>query len=231
MSLRMIDHPVILIPFLLLTVSFLIDGKIGWVLMGLSFWLVLYISFTSDVKIEGRRIVIRIGRPLPLAKKTISLDEIVEVVELPSAYGIRLIEQFQRPWIPLGTLATGIFIGVLLILRGEFYGILWIYISVVSSLDYVFRPREKKTRIIASVVISLVSALAFLYINHPEFTLSVIFYGFFDALFANESYGQNSVVIKTESERIVLLGSPTSKEKFLEELKSILIGGPNVQTA
>ena len=231
MSLRMIDHPVILIPFFLLTVSFLIDGKIGWVLMGLSFWLVLYVFFTSEVKIEGRKIVIRIGRPLSLAKKTISLDEIVEIIELPSAYGIRLIEQFQRPWVPLGTIVTGIFIGVLLILRGEFYGIFWIYASILSSLDYVFRPREKKTRILASMGVSLVSALAFLYINYPEFALSVIFYGFFDALFANENYSKNCVIIKTESERIVLLGSPTSKEKFLEELKSILIGDPNVQTA
>jgi len=231
MSLRMVDHPVALIPFFLLAVSFLIGGRTGWVLMLLSFWLIVYISFTGGVRIGGQKIVIRIGRPLSLAKREIPLDEIVEVVELPLAYGIRLIEQFQRPWVPLGSLATGVFVGILLLLRGEFYGVLWVYVSLLSSLNYVFRPREKRTRIIASGVISLASALAFLYLRYPEFSLGVILYGLFDALFASDNYGQEAVIIRTEKERIVLIGESTSKEKFLDELKSILVGGSNVQAS
>ncbi|WP_456423708.1 hypothetical protein [Thermococcus sp.] len=231
MSLRMVDHPVVLIPFFLLVVSFLTGGEVGWVLMGLSFWIVLYISFTSEVRVEGQKIVIRVGKPFSLAKKEIPPEEIVEIIELPSAYGIRLVGQFQRPWVPLGSLATGVFVGILLLLRGEFYGVLWVYVSLLSFLDYILRPKEKRTRIFASVVISLSSALAFLYLGHPEFSLGVIIYGFLDAVFASDNYGQEALIIKTENERIVLLGDPASKKKFFEEIKVLLAGGSNAQTS
>ncbi|WP_297506201.1 hypothetical protein [Thermococcus sp.] len=231
MVLKIVDHPVVLVPFLLLVVSFLTGEKVSWILMGLSFWLIIYISFTSEARIEGQKIVIRIGRPIPLAKKEILPDEVVEVIELPEAYGIRIIGQFQRPWVPMGRLATGLFVGILLLLRGQSYGIFWIYISLLSSLNYLFRPVDKRTRVMASGIISLVSALAFLYLRHPEFSLSVIAYGFFDVFISIGDYGQDAIIIKTENEKIVLLGESASKERFLKGLRSILAGGLNVQTS
>lgn len=231
MALRMIDHPVMLAPFFLLMVSFLLKGNISWILMGMAFFLVFYLSFTSDARIKGKKIVVRIGKPIPLAKKEILPDEVVEIIELPEAYGIRIIGQFQRPWVPMGYLATGLFVGILLLLRGESYGIFWIYISLLSSLNYLFRPADKRIRVMASGVISLVSALAFFGLRHPEFSLSVIAYGFFDVFISIEDYGQDAIIIKTENEKIVLLGESTSKEKLLNELKSLLAGGSNVQTS
>jgi len=232
MALRMADHPVMLAPFLLLAASFILGGKAGWVLMALAFWLVVYLSLTSDARIERGRIVIRIGRPLPLARKEIPLDEVVEVIKLPSASGIRLVEQFQRPWVILGNIAIGIFIGVLLLLNGGFYGVLWIYMSLLSLLSYVFRPAERRNRVTASLMISLASALAFLLLGHPEFVLVIVLYGFFDVLFASENCGQEAVVVRTERERIVLLGESTATDGFMEEIKSLLgAGGSNVQAS
>ncbi|ASJ06455.1 hypothetical protein [Thermococcus pacificus] len=229
MPLRIVDHPVVLMPFLLLAVSLLTGEKVSWILMGLSLWLIVYISFTGEAKIEGQKIVIRIGRPIPLAKKEILLDEVVEVIELPGAYGIRMIGQFQRPWVPIGCLTTGLFVGILLLLRGESYGIFWMYISLLSSLDYLFRPVDKRIRVVASGIISLFSALAFFYLRHPEFSLGVIAYGFFDVI-SSEDYGQDAIIIKTENEKIVLLGESASKERFLKGLRSIIVGGLNAQT-
>ncbi|MEO2152768.1 MAG: hypothetical protein ABGW50_08955 [Thermococcus sp.] len=228
MPLRMIDHPVMLLPFILLVVSFLLGGNVGWALMALAFWLVVYIPLTGDARIERGRIVVRIGRPVPLARKEVPLDEIVEVIKLPSASGIRLIEQFQRPWVPLGNLAIGVSIGVLFLHRGEFYGFLWIYVSILSLLDFLFRPSEKRNRILASVIVSLLTALALLYLGYLEFVLVIALYGLFDATFANENYGQDAVIIRTERERIVLLGDSTATESFIEEIKSLLAGGSNV---
>jgi len=76
MPLRMIDHPVMLLPFILLEVSFLLGGNVGRTLMVLAFWLVVYISLTGDARIERGLIVVRIGRPVPLARKEILLDEL-----------------------------------------------------------------------------------------------------------------------------------------------------------
>ncbi len=227
MPLRMIDHPVMLLPFILLAVSFVLGGDVGWALMALAFWLVVYISLTGDARIERGRIVVRIGRPVPLARKEVPLDEVVEVIKLPSASGIRLIEQFQRPWVPLGSFATGIFIGILFLYRGEFYGVLWIYVSILSLLNFLFRPSEKRNRVLASLIVSLASALALLYLGYLEFVLVIALYGFFDAIFVNEN-GQDAVIIRTERERIVLLGESTSTESFIEEIKSLLAGGSNV---
>lgn len=224
----MADHPVMLFPFILPAISFVLGGKVCWSLMALAFWLVVYVSLTSDTKIEEGRIIVRIGRPLLLARKEIPLDEVVEVIKLPSASGIRLIEQFQRPWVPLGNFAIGILIGALFLHRGEFYGIFWIYFSILWVLDYVFRPVDRRNRVMASLFVSFVSALAFLYLKHPEFVLSVVLYGLFDAMFANENYGQDAVVIRTERERVVLLGESTSTESFIEKIKSLLAGGSNV---
>ncbi|WP_457741485.1 hypothetical protein [Thermococcus sp.] len=229
MALRMIDHPILLVPFFLLTVSFLIGGRTGWVLMGLSFWLIVYLSFTSDARIEGKKLVIRIGRPVTVARKEIPIDEIVEVIELPSVGGIRLLEQFQRPWVPIGITAIGISIGVLFLVRGEFYGLLWVYISIISSLNYLFRPKDRKGRVLVSTVISLAAAVAFLFLGYPELTLGIILYGLFDALFANDNYGQDALIVRTESERIVLIGD--SAGEMLEKLKSLLSGGSNVQAS
>jgi len=228
MPLGMIDHPVMLLPFILLAVSFLLGGNVGWALMALAFWLVVYISLTGDARIERGRIVVRIGRPVPLARKEVPLDEIVEVIKLPSASGVRLIEQFQRPWVPLGNLAIGVSIGALFLYRSEFYGVLWIYVSLLSSLNYLFRPADKRNRMVASLFISFTSAWAFLYLGHPEFVLVVALYGLFDATFANENYGQDAVIIRTEREQIVLLGDSTATESFIEEIKSLLAGGSNV---
>ena len=221
MSLKMIDHPVMLVPFLLLAVSFLLGGNIGWALMALALGLVVYLSLTSDARIERGRIVVRIGRPVPLVRKEIPLDEVIEVIKLPSASGVRLIEQFQRPWVPLGNLAVGLSIGLLFLHRGEFYGLLWIYVSILSSLNFLFRPSERRNRVLASVVVSLITALGFLLLRHPELVLAVILYGFFDALLANESYGQDAVIIRTERERIVLLGDSTAVEKFIDKFKTL----------
>jgi hypothetical protein len=229
MSLKMIDHPVMLLPFIMLAVSFLLGGNVGWALMALALGLVVYLSLTSDARIERGRIVVRIGRPVPLVRKEIPLDEVVEVIKLPSASGVRLIEQFQRPWVPLGNLAIGVSIGALFLHRGEFYGLLWIYVSILSALNFLFRPSEKRNRILASVVVSLLTALGFLLLRHPEFVLAVILYGFFDATFANENYGQDAVIIRTERERIVLLGDSTATERFMGKIKSLLgAGGSNV---
>jgi len=229
MPLRMIDHPVMLLPFILLAVSFVLGGDVGWALMALAFWLVVYISLTGDIRIERGRIVVRIGRPVPLARKEVPLDEIVEVIKLPSASGIRLIEQFQRPWVPLGNLAIGVSIGALFLYRGEFYGVLWIYVSILSSLNFLFRPSEKRNRILASVAVSFLTALALLYLGYLEFVLVVALYGLFDATFANENYSQDAVIIRTERERIVLLGDSTATESFMEKIKSLLgTGGSNV---
>ncbi|NJE54685.1 hypothetical protein [Thermococcus sp. 21S9] len=229
MSLKMIDHPLLLLPFLLLAVSFLQGGNVGWALMALAFWLVVYISLTGDARIERGRIVVRIGRPVPLAIKEIPLDEVVEVIKLPSASGVRLIEQFQRPWVPLGNLVIGVSIGALFLHRGEFYGLLWIYVSILSALNFLFRPSEKRNRVLASVVVSLLTVLALLYMGRPEFVLVVALYGLFDATFANENYGQDAVIIRTERERIVFLGDSTATEGFMENIKSLLsAGGSNV---
>ncbi|NJE49324.1 hypothetical protein [Thermococcus sp. 9N3] len=80
MPLRMIDHPVMLLPFILLAVSFLLGDNVGWALMALAFWLVVYLSMTSDARIEHGRIVVRIGRPVPLSRKEVPLDEVDEVI-------------------------------------------------------------------------------------------------------------------------------------------------------
>ncbi|MCD6372956.1 MAG: hypothetical protein J7L37_05360 [Thermococcus sp.] len=233
MHLTMFDHPTMLVPFILLAASFVLGGKVGWGLLALSFWLVVYISLTTNTKIEGDQVVIRIGKPLPLATKKVPLDEIVEVIKMPSASGIRLIEQFQRPWVPVGSFATGILMGALFLHRGEPYGVLWIYISLISLLNYVFRPAEKKGRIGASLAISVVSALVLLYLGHPEFTLGIALYGVFDIMFANENYGQDAIIIRTERERIVLLGDSTSTEAFIREIQSLLAnaGGSNVPSS
>jgi len=233
MPLRMIDHPMMLFPFILLAVSFILGGEISWALMALAFWLVVYISLATDTRIERGRIVVRIGRPVPLARKEVPLDEIVEVIKLPSASGVRLIEQFQRPWVPLGNLVIGVSIGALFLRRDEFYGLLWIYISILSSLNFLFRPSERRNRILASVIVSLLTALGFLLLRHPEFTLGIILYGLFDALFANENYGQDAVIVRTERERIVLLGDPTTTEGFMGKIKSLLViaGGSNVSAS
>jgi len=221
----MADHPVLLFPFALLTVSFFIDGNPGFVLMSIAFLLVLYLSFTSGVDIKGKKIVIRLGRPIPLAKKEISLDEIVEIIELPSAGGVRIFDHLERPWVVLGILLTGCLIGALLLLRGEVYGILWLYTGALFIFDYLFKPSENGRHVFLTLMLTAVAGLAFVFLKHPEFSLAVIAFGAFKAMEVNENYTMEAIIIRTEEERIVLLGSPESKENFLNELRKALGGG------
>ncbi|WP_054839468.1 hypothetical protein [Thermococcus sp. JCM 11816] len=65
MPLRIADHPALLVPFLILLTSFVIPGKLSLLAMGIAFMLVLYISFTSDAKVENGRVVFYLGRPVP----------------------------------------------------------------------------------------------------------------------------------------------------------------------
>jgi len=229
MSLKMVDHPVLLIPLLLLVASVTLPRKVGNVLLEVAFLLLIYLTFTSGVEIKDRKLVVRIGKPITLAKKEVPLDDIVEIIDMPLAQGVRLVKQFQRPWVPLGVFAIGGLIGALLLFRQQFYGILWIYLSVLSSLNYILRPREKRSRIIASILISVSTGLMFLYVGHPEFTLGVSLYGLFDVIFVNEGYHQRALIIRTGRERIVLIGDST--EDMLEKLKCLLAGDSNVQAS
>ncbi len=57
------------------------------------------------------------------------------------------------------------------------------------------------------------------------FAMSVFLYGVLFALMVNDNYTKEALIIRTERGRIVLLGSPDSKGRFLERLKGTRGGG------
>ncbi|AHL23608.1 hypothetical protein [Thermococcus nautili] len=97
MPLMMIDHPLLLLPFILLAVSFLLGDNVGWALMALAFWLVVYTSLTTDTRIERGRIVVRISRPVPLSRKEVPLDEVDEVIIWFASAGIGVSGYSREP--------------------------------------------------------------------------------------------------------------------------------------
>lgn len=228
MPLRIADHPALLVPFLILLTSFVIPGKLSLLAMGIAFMLVLYISFTSDAKVENGRVVFYLGRPVPLAVSEVSLSEIVEIIDVPSVEGgVRLLNYLERPWVIVGVALVGFLIGGLVLVKGNAYGLLWVYIAGIFLLDYVFKPSESRKQVTSVLALSTLTGIAFLLLREwGGFAMSVFLYGVLFALMVNDNYTKEALIIRTERGRIVLLGSPPdSKGRFLERLKGTRGGG------
>jgi hypothetical protein len=224
MSLRIADHPVLLVPFLFLLASFVIHGELSLLLTSIAFLIVLYIGFTSDVKVEKGRVILYLGRPVPLAMSEIFLSEIVEIIEVPSMEGVRLLDYLERPWVVIGVALIGLLIGSIVFVEDEAYGLLWVYMAGIFLLDYIFRPSEGRKQMVSVLILSILTGIVFLFLGEWGFAMSVALYGVFFSMMTNENYTKEALILRTERGRVVLLGSPESKERFLKELRRALGG-------
>jgi hypothetical protein len=229
MSLRRADHPVLVLPCALLAVSYFIGGDLGAVLMGVAFWLVIYVNFTSCVELEDGRVVITIGRPLPLVREEIPLDEIVEIIETPPARGIRLVTYLERPWVMVWAALVGLLVGSLLLVRGEPYGVLWIYFAVLFSFDYVLSPSETKLYACLVLILTVLTAFVLFLLNTLGFILLVLAMGAFMVIRAYEHYDKGAIIIKTDDRTVVLLGDSESRKVLVRALERALGGKAGVQ--
>ncbi|WP_367884010.1 hypothetical protein [Thermococcus sp. JCM 11816] len=93
----------------------------------------------------------------------VSLSEIVEIIDVPSVEGgVRLLNYLERPWVIVGVALVGFLIGGLVLVKGNAYGLLWVYIAGIFLLDYVFKPSESRKQVTSVLALSTLTGIAFL---------------------------------------------------------------------
>ncbi|NJE11231.1 hypothetical protein [Thermococcus sp. MAR1] len=198
-------------------------------LLAVLFWISLVLFASRRVEVKDGKVILRWGWPIAIIRKELSLNEIVDLLNVSEIERLKLVRYFKKTLLLSG---LWVLVGIVGLLSnnqvwGPYLWAAWIFWGLYPLFTFVIPPKSKEKVAVATIVLAGLLGIMIALSGQPGWGIYMAGVGIVIAGMTYDGVlGLKGVLLITER-GVFLLTTYDEKEAegFIEELKRQIYGG------